>query len=252
MFINKGGYYLIEEFSKYGITAVFTDKGSGNMSPEVLDAKEANQNREKLLVMFGKSDKNVISGKQVHEDKIYVIPEESRGDYLEGYDAFITKNTKSVILTKYADCLPIYFYDIENRVIAMAHSGWKGTLAGIGLKTLVKMEKEFGTNKEKVLIAFGIGMKGCCYEVGLDVYDKFRKKFSPETIKKSFKIVGETEKRIYFDNEEFNAEIMKKYGVLETNIIKSGLCTGCTGNFFSHRKEKEKSGRNAGMIFFNN
>ena len=58
MFIEKENYYYIEEFEKYGITAVYTKKIAGNMSDYCQVENQVKgiqkKNREKLL------EKNLI------------------------------------------------------------------------------------------------------------------------------------------------------------------------------------------------
>ena len=157
MFVKENGYYYIEEFREFGVEALFTDKDSGNMAVEVLNEEETvRKNRRELLKKYGRTEADVFISKQIHEDKIYVAGESEKGCELEGYDAFITKNKRAVLMTKYADCLPVFFYDKIGGVIAVAHSGWKGSLSGIAVKTAARMKKEFGTDMNNVIAGIGI------------------------------------------------------------------------------------------------
>lgn len=47
-------------------------------------------------------------------------------DYTD-IDGLIT-NEPGLVLTFYADCVPLYFVDPVHRAIGMSHSGWKGTV----------------------------------------------------------------------------------------------------------------------------
>ena len=64
MFIEKKNYFYIEEFEKYGITAVYTKKIAGNMSDycPIENQIEGIQkkNREKLLEELNLTDKQEV------------------------------------------------------------------------------------------------------------------------------------------------------------------------------------------------
>ena len=54
-------------------------------------------------------------------------------------DGLITNERNVPIVTYYADCVPLFFLDPVEKVIALSHSGWKGTVKQIGVKTINKM-----------------------------------------------------------------------------------------------------------------
>ena len=39
-------------------------------------------------------------------------------------------------MTFYADCVPLYLVDPVHRAIGLSHSGWRGTVAGMGAVTV--------------------------------------------------------------------------------------------------------------------
>ena len=75
--------------------------------------------------------------KQMHTDTI-VIVDDSYQNNTRG-DAMITTKKNIPLVIKTADCIPILLYDKENKVLALVHSGWKGTLNNIVGKTVSKM-----------------------------------------------------------------------------------------------------------------
>lgn len=55
------------------------------------------------------------------------------GDFpIEGGDGLVTNIPNLVLTTYHADCVPLYFYDYDKKVIGLAHAGWKGTYKNIG------------------------------------------------------------------------------------------------------------------------
>ena len=77
MFIEKENYYYIEEFEKYGITAVYTKKIAGNMSDycpiENQEEGIPKKNREKLLEDLNLTDKQEVMAFQTHSNNVKLL-----------------------------------------------------------------------------------------------------------------------------------------------------------------------------------
>lgn len=236
MFVNKDFYYEIEELSRLGVKAIYTTKRLGDIREE--------KNRDKILSLLKVNNKKIYSGFQTHSSNIAVINEDTP-KFLENIDGFITKQEDVVIFTKYADCLPIYFYDKNNRAFGCVHSGWVGSFNCIGLNALELMIENFQCKSEDILVAFGIGILMENYEVSEDFYLKFKNKFSEKILENVFL---KKEKKYYFDNQQFNYNLMISFGIKDENIIKNELCT-YRDDFHSYRRDKESSGRNGAYIY---
>ena len=98
MFIEKENYYYIEEFQKYGITAVYTKKIAGNMSDycPIENQIEGIQkkNRKKLLKEVNLTDKQEVMAFQTHSNNVKIISEDTTKCYYEKdeyIDGFLTK-----------------------------------------------------------------------------------------------------------------------------------------------------------------
>lgn len=175
---------------------------------------------------------------QIHSDKIYVYDE-----MFHDGDAIITdkKNVGIGIFT--ADCIPVLIYDKCNNVIAAVHSGWKGTLKCIVSKTIDKMIKEYNTNTENLSVYIGPHNMMCCYEVSTELIEEFKR----EDIYKNINI--NNGRKLNLQNCIVK-QLMDK-GVNKENINSLNLCTNCSEEyeFYSYRKQKEKSGRMFSFIF---
>lgn len=244
MFVDKKLYFEIEEFKKYGVKALYTTKEIGNIDILFKDEEKAQENIYKI---FGKKVNGVVYAKQTHTANVVDIANDTVKYFYEEVDGFITKRDDVVLMTQYADCLPIYFYDKINRLIGVCHSGWKGTFQEIGIKTLELMEEKYGSQRKDILIGIGIGISCEKYEVGDEFYENFKENFHKDIVEKSFKYFEE-DKKWHFDNLEFNRLNFIKKGISPQNIITSQECTYKNERFHSFRRDKNKE-RNAGMIF---
>lgn len=235
MFLDRERYVELKEWNKFGISAIYTKKNYGNI-------KE--MSKEKILKDFSLEGKYIVSGFQTHSDNIVVVDSLEKL-YFEDTDGFITNRKDIVILTKYADCLPIYFFDEKKEIIGTVHSGWQGSYKEIGKKAIKLMIDTYGCNLGDIRVAFGIGISQKNYEVEEEFLQKFKEKFSKELIEKSFK---NENGKIYFDNQEFVYRNLLELGLLKENIVLNKLCT-YEGEFHSYRRDREKSGRNGALIY---
>ena len=64
-----------------------------------------------------------------------------RLDESQPYNGLITNEKNLLLCTVEADCVPVYFYDPVKEVIAMVHSGWKGTVKRISEVTIQNRQK---------------------------------------------------------------------------------------------------------------
>lgn len=238
MYIEKENYFIVKELENLGIGAIYTLKNYG-------DVRELP--KEKFIKDFDLENRKIVSGYQTHTKNIQIIDEKSEIFYFENTDGFITDRKDIVIYTKYADCLPIYIYDKEKKVISLVHSGWKGSYEEIALEAIKLMKNVFKSKKEDILIVFGIGISQKNYEVGEEFLDKFSQKFSSDLIEKSFL---RKDNKIYFDNQKFNFLNLIKNGILQENIVINNYCTYEEKRFHSFRREKESSGRAGAFIYF--
>jgi len=172
---------------------------------------------------------NVSSLKQIHPNLVLLA---DRPGLFGVGDALVTNQPGLVVSIRTADCYPILLADARNRAVAAIHAGWRGTAAQIVLKTLEKMEAEFGTEPRDVVAAIGPGIGVRCYEVGEDV-------------SRQFGFTGKT----HLDLGSENRKQLESAGVPAQNIEALGVCTFCDAErFFSYRREKEKAGRMTSFI----
>lgn len=87
-------------------------------------------------------------------------------------DAMATRTPGLLLGILTADCVPVLFADKKAGVVAAAHAGWKGALAGITDSTLNVME-ELGANRSDIVCAVGPCIARASYEVDTNFYANF-------------------------------------------------------------------------------
>lgn len=221
---------------------------SMNLSYTRGDEKESvDENFRRIAEIFGTTPDRIVCSRQTHTTNVRLVTEEDCGkgvvypaDY-EDVDGLITNQPGILLCTSYADCVPLYFVDVKNRAIGLAHSGWRGTAAGMGAVMLKRMREAFGTMPGDVLAAIGPSICRDCYQVGEEVAEAFRKSFPDDWEELLAK--GEEKGKYQLDLWEANRRILLHGGVLPEHIAVTDLCTCCNGDFlFSHRASQGKRG----------
>ena len=207
------------------------------------------RNRERLYGEMAVAEDAVRTCWQVHGANVLVLNDETPQSWPPPEaDGLITRRSGLALTMRYADCVPLLFFDPVQRAIGIAHAGWPGTLAGIGPATVRAMQQTFGCDPSNIAAGIGPSIGPCCYEVGPEVVAGVRAAFdgAAETLLKPGK--GE---RPHFDLWAANALALRQSGVERIEVAR--LCTAChTELFFSHRAEHGQTGRSGAVIVLNN
>ena len=196
-------------------------------------------NRKLFFDNLGIKMSRVTQSYQVHKDKILKV---TRSKVYEGYDALITENSNTFLSVTVADCTPILIYDAKNKAVAAVHAGWKGTVLDITAKTIQRMREEFKTNPKDCYVYVGTCIDENSFEVGEDVAAMFT--YDLKRLDKSGR-----KPKFYVDLKKANVTQLLKCGVPENQIEVSSFSTVLDNDtYFSHRKEKGKTGRMIALI----
>lgn len=217
--------------------------------------KEKNviDNHKIFAKAVGYDYKKLVLSDQVHDIIIKSVTEEDAGKGIskktdiKGIDGLITDIPGIPLMTFYADCVPLFFYDPVKKVVATAHSGWKGTVNKIGTVMIDKMVNEYSCNVNDIYCAIGPSICQACYEVSEDVAIKFKENYANEL---------HNELLIDKGNGKYQLDLHKACyynfiagGVNPEHIAMPDLCTCCNSDFlFSHRKTNGKRGNLSAVI----
>ena len=195
---------------------------------------------------------DIVKTNQTHSDNVKIINEKVSKDEpdFEVYketDGLLTDKSNLVLSTTNADCILLIFFDPVKKVIANVHSGWKGTLQRISVKTVEKMKKEYGCNPSDIICCMCPSIRKCHFEVDRDVYKMFEGEFN--NLKQIDEIVEQKNDKWHIDTILINRIILKEAGLLEENIIDSGICSVCNKDIIhSFRAEGASYGLSTAII----
>ncbi|MFW6238057.1 MAG: peptidoglycan editing factor PgeF [Halanaerobiales bacterium] len=259
MFIwkEKNGYkyLLLEKFHRYGVTACYTSRISGDdsdfdglvLSPYRKDnGAEAENKRTAFCRALDLEKEKIVTVNQIHGDRVLKVenPNLIQRQAPQEADALMCRQGKAILITFYADCVPLYFLDPVNRVCALAHAGWRGTAARIGVKTLNSMGQEFGTCAGDCITGIGPAICGTHYRVDRRMVDRFNSIFSFGE-----EVIFRQEGEFYLDLPRCNRIMLEKAGIPPEQIIMSGMCTyKDREHFYSYRRDSGTTGRMAAIL----
>jgi YfiH family protein len=190
------------------------------------------ENRGRLAQALGRLPENVVMGRQVHGADLrqHDEPQQPRvyADVVrspEEVDAHATGNPDLTPLVMVADCLPVALSGPGG--VAMAHCGWRGLAGGVVSRAAQAVDADAA--------AVGPGIGPCCYEVG-------------EQVLKEFQGLDGVARGRMLDLTAVATRMLEQAGVEQ--IESSGLCTSCNAElFYSHRRDGERTGRQAGLVW---
>lgn len=204
-----------------------------NMSLSVGDiATNVHENR---MDFFNKLNiKKVVFQKQIHSDIINIVKYNTP---LNEGDGMITNETNVGLAISAADCVPIFIYDKEKKIIAGVHSGWRGTQKQILKKTIEKLKLVYDSKPENIFVYIGPCISVGNYQVSDDFINYFEKEY--------LEIING---KIHLDLRKANFNMLIEENIPKENIEISDICSFEDVNLHSYRREGSLSGRALGVI----
>lgn len=205
------------------------------------------ENYRRMAAALNMRVEDMVLSDQTHTTNIRVITEEDRGkgilkpqDYSD-VDGMITNVPGIVLVTSYADCVPLYFVDPVRKAIGLSHSGWKGTVGHIGQKTVWKMHEVYGSEPKDIVAAIGPSICQSCYEVSDDVAEAFRANFTADEAADI--LLDKGNGKYQLDLWKANWYVLTDAGILPEHLSVTDLCTACHPDLlWSHRKTNGQRG----------
>ena len=248
-------YFSFDIFADAPITqAVFTRQGgvsdgawdSLNVGATVGDDLEnVFENRKRSFNAVGRNINTLFDSWLVHGTDVLIAdaPNPRKNESPPKGDILLTDKPGVSLFMRYADCVPILFYDSENKAIALAHAGWRGTVDGVVTAALDAMQAEYGTKAGNVLAAIGPSISPERYEVGDEVIVAVQERFGTDAAELLPRFNGST----HFDLWKTNQLLLEQAGVKNIEVV--GICTASNpDDWFSHRGDKGKTGRFGALV----
>jgi polyphenol oxidase len=225
--VNNWSYYCLPEFEERGIVHGFFMKASPSHT-------FTGKDRTAFLEAFSLQDLIVMD--QEHGDEVHLIRNGERPKRGDG-TVLLERNVAAIIKT--ADCLPVIIVEPDYPMAAIVHAGWRGTAQKITQKAIEKMIMA-GARREKIAVLLGPSIRACCYEVGEEVHDIFRKEgFSEGVFKRK-------DNSFNLDLRQANMELLAAEGI--DHIYDTGLCTFCREDVFASYRRGERSVRQINFV----
>ena len=192
-------------------------------------------NRRRLCAALGLAPEHVVIGPQVHGAELAgttarrsPAPSPSRGARTPRSTATPPTSPASPPLVFVADCLPVALAGPGG--VAIAHGGWRGLAGGILARGAAAVGAEAA--------AIGPGIGPCCYEVGDEVLAEFAA------------LGGGDRRRDACSTCPRSRAPAAGAAPGSSEVESAELCTSCNPDlFFSHRRDGERTGRQAGLAW---
>ena len=187
----------------------------------------------------------LASVRQVHGTEVHAVEDTDAlavpGERPAG-DALITRRRGVGLQVGVADCVPALLCDPVSGWIAAVHAGWRGTVAG-AVTAAIRALARRGVRSADLRMALGPSIGLCCFEVGPEVADAFRRAGLPGLAEPA------DGRPARIDLPESNRWQALREGVPPERIAASGLCTACRPDLLeSHRRSRGSPGRMAAVI----
>jgi YfiH family protein len=188
------------------------------------DVERVDENRRIVCETIGADVEKLALNYQVHSDRVLKAAPGVRGERADG---LWTDEPGLPILAMSADCLPVALARVHasQPAVAVLHVGWRGLLAGIveaGARAL---------GSGRLAAAIGPGIGPCCYEVGEEVAEPFRRRFGEDVLRG-----GRLDLWTSAERALLAAGIER--------VDRFDRCTACEPDaFFSHRRDAGRTGR---------
>ena len=221
----------IPDFEEWGITAFTTTREAGTFSLAGNDpVGEVMSRWSALQDSLAEKAPRLATIRQVHGSRV-IVQTGGWSGWLRGgqADGQIAIERGTALATTVADCVPVFIAH-PSGVVALLHSGWRGTVARVTEEALGILSRN-GFSPADLRVHLGPAICGRCYEVSADV----RAQLTGEAANRAGNV----------DLRSLIADHARAAGV--RNIAVSHYCTRCDNDqLFSHRAGD--GGRQIGVI----
>jgi purine-nucleoside/S-methyl-5'-thioadenosine phosphorylase / adenosine deaminase len=195
------------------------------------DPAAVRENRMRVVSHLGARE--IVSAHQVHGTTAVVVREPWPAGQRPRADALVTDRPGMALGVLTADCAPVLFADARAGVVAAAHAGWRGAIAGICEAAIAAMET-LGAARSHIHAAVGPCIGQAAYQVGADFQAQF---LAHDPANAAFFTPSDAEGRPHFDLPAYLASRLARSGVAIVNVPEA--CTFEGGSqFFSYRRSR--------------
>ena len=221
-----------------------------------------------LARAMGVDQANLARAHQVHGASVVVHRADQPqrvAEALQQADVIVSDNPALAPAIQAADCVPLLIADRRTGVVAAAHAGWRGMAARVPEVAVHALAREFGSRPADLIAVAGPSIGACCYEVGADVRDAFRRGGfadallagwffdAPQPTDRNPSMPGLPDiprsHHWFFDGWAATQDQLEEAGIPRHQIHIAGLCTASHSQLLcSYRRDGSSAGRLAAAI----
>ncbi len=191
------------------------------------DPRAVRENRDRARAAL--AARALFTPWQVHGRAVQFVA--APGDPRERADAALTDVPGLAVGVVTADCVPVLLADAERRIVAAAHAGWRGALAGVLEATVAAMTAR-GARPSAIAAAIGPAIGPDSYEVGPDLRAAV---LAARPDAHRFLRPGHRDGRWFFDLPGFVEMRLRRADVERIARIRADTCAE-PARFFSYRR----------------
>jgi len=243
-------YYRFEQWAaETGLRhGVFTRLGGVSQTPwQALnvgstvgdDPAAVARNRQLMVQALDLDESQVYTVWQVHSADTLVVDHPLTPDQdLIKADGLVTDRPNLALVMRFADCVPVLFFDPVREAIGMAHAGWRGTVIGAAPSVARTMIECLGSRAADIQAAIGPSIGPEDYQVGQEVVEAVGQAFPGQDDLLSPGPDGSP----HFNLWEANRRALEALGIDQIEV--AGMSTARhVDEFYSHRAEHGRTGR---------
>ena len=209
--------------------------------PEADDSRNVAANFRKVRQVLGCRRHIRVQVNQVHGKDVWQPPSEPvRPVDAPRADAIATDKPGQLLMVRVADCVPVLLASRDGRIVSAVHAGWRGIVAGVVSEAVRKMTGMGATN---IVAAIGPCISEAHFEVGPEVVLAF------DEAGLGHAVCREGYVKPHIDLVAAVRAQLQRAGIALDAIDGSDRCTfEQTAEFFSHRRDHGRTGRQAALI----
>lgn len=213
-----------------------------NLGLHLGDADESvHENRLRFAGSLGLRRHRLFEQRQVHGTDVRVVSESDATNTvadLEG-DALIVRVEDYAVAARTADCVPILIAHPPTGHVAAVHAGWRGAVAGILPRAIASLAHD----PSELIVALGPHIRVEAFEIGEDVAAEMERAANGRPV------VERSAAKPHGDLAALIRLQLRDAGVPPEAVDDVGGCTlSDAAQFFSHRRERGKTGRHLSAI----
>ena len=193
------------------------------------DRATVERNRAHVATSLGLLPSQLVTAYQTHSADVVVLEGPPGGPIRA--DALVATRPGIAVGVLTADCAPVLFTDHIAEIVAAAHAGWRGALAGVLEATVAAMERH-GARRHRIAAAIGPAIHQRSYEVDAAFRDRF---LAEDAANERFFVASDRAGHHHFDLPGYCATRLGRLGL--RMVEASGECTYANeGDYYSYRR----------------